>query len=269
MNASISSEWLDDFVSEHRVTISAVFPVIGAVLLILSATGSLPDVIAFNPWLILFGVIVMRLPLIVGLLPVLDHRAVLGLATLSLYSYIIEVVGVQTGWPYGWFSYGVSLGPMIAGVPVALPLLFLPLVLNAYLLVLLVIPSARSTWYTRIISVITVVLAIDFVLDPGAVSLGFWSYESSWLHGVPLSNYLGWVLSATVATIGFDAALRTNAVVNRLSSTPFMLDDLVSFTLLWGSVNAFYYNISSVLVALGFIGLLVHADRFDLPGITG
>ena len=269
MNRQEFQGWLDEFVSKHRMTISGVFPVIGAVLLLLSAHGSLPSVLSFNPWLILFGVLVMRLPLVAGLLPLLDARAVAGLAFLSTYSYVIEVIGVQTGWPYGFFEYGVDLGPMIAGVPVSLPLLFLPLVLNAYLLILLVLPSARSNRFLRVISVITVVVAVDFVLDPGAVSLGFWSYESSWLYGVPLSNFAGWVLSATVATVGFDAALRTDDVTKRLSSTPYLLDDLVSFTVLWGVVNAVYGNLLPFVVSLLFVTMLVRAERFSLPGLTG
>jgi len=40
---------------------------------------------------------------------------------LVAYTYAIELFGVATGWPYGTFEYTVSLGPMLGGVPLALP----------------------------------------------------------------------------------------------------------------------------------------------------
>lgn len=39
-----------------------------------------------------------------------------------------------TGWPNGLFTDEVTLGPMLGEVPLALPLLFLPIAANAYLL---------------------------------------------------------------------------------------------------------------------------------------
>jgi putative membrane protein len=86
---------------------------------------------------------------------------------------------------------------------------------------------------------------------------------------VPLSNFAGWVLSATVATVGFDATLRTDDVTDRLSSTPYLLDDLVSFTVLWGVVNAVYGNLLPFVVSLLLVTMLVRAERFSLPGLTG
>ncbi len=50
---------------------------------------------------------------------------------------------MTTGWPYGQFEYLVDLGPMLFGtVPLGLPVFFLPLVLNSYLLCLLLLGGA-------------------------------------------------------------------------------------------------------------------------------
>jgi len=58
-----------------------------------------PEPLAFNPWFVLFGVLVMRSPLVVGVLPALDRRAVGVARVLVAYTYAIELFGVATGWP--------------------------------------------------------------------------------------------------------------------------------------------------------------------------
>jgi putative membrane protein len=257
---------LDSLVAENRFTIAVVFPVVGAVMLLGSAEGLVPDPLAFNPWLVLCGVAVMRLPLVGGLAPLVDRRAGGALSVLIVYTYAIEYVGATTGLPYGEFEYVVSLGPMLLGtIPWALPLFFIPLVLNSYLLCLLLLGQRARSSLVRVPVVAAMVVGIDLVLDPGAVALGFWRYESAVFYGVPAMNYAGWVLSAVVATMLIDIAFDRTALTERIENCEYMLDDMVSFVLLWGSINAFYGAWIPVAVATGF-GLALYAlDRFDFP----
>ncbi|MFB6178807.1 MAG: bisanhydrobacterioruberin hydratase [Halorientalis sp.] len=255
----------DALVRENRFLIAVVFPAMGAVLLVASAKALLPGPLTFNPYLILFGTLVMRLPLVAGVTPLTDRRALVAMATLTLYSYGIEYVGTTTGWPYGSFSYGIDLGPMLLGkVPLGLPVFFFPLVLNSYLLCLLLLGDRARQWFVRLPAVVVAVVAVDLVLDPGAVSLGFWGYAAGGsYYGVPWSNYLGWVLSATVAVGLLDVAFDRTALLSRVQSCEFMLDDLVSFVILWGAINTYFANWVPVAVAgLFFLGL-VKIDRFD------
>ena len=257
---------LDGLVDRNRFTIAVVFPVTGAALLLASAWEWLPSPLAFNPFLILVGVCVMRLPLIAGLAPLVDRKTAAGIGLVTAYAYGIEFVGVTTGEPYGPFEYGVSLGPMVESVPVGLPVFFLPLVLNSYLLCLLLLGQRARRWWVRVPVVAATVVAVDLVLDPGAVALGFWRYfGESAFYGVPWSNFQGWVLSATVAVIVFDLAFDREALLARLDGCPFMLDDMVSFVLLWGGVNAAFGNWIPVAIAACFGGGLVVTDRFDVP----
>jgi putative membrane protein len=247
------SRRLDRLVREHRFTIA----VVGALLLVGSAEGVLPAPLTFNPALILLGTLVMRLPLIAGLLPHVDRRLGASLAALTGYAYGIEVVGVTTGWPYGDFQYVVDLGPMVAGVPIGLPVFFLPLVVNTYLLTTLVIACISSGWGGRVTGALIAVLGIDLVLDPAAVALGFWTYlEGGGYYGVPASNYLGWLLSGTIAIIALEKGFPEERLRARLRSCEFILDDHVSFVVLWGTINAFYGNWLPVgIVALLVLGL--------------
>lgn len=253
----------DSVVRDNRFTIAVFFPAVGAVTLVASAEGVLPEPLSFNPWLLLFGVLVMRSPLIAGVLPVFDRRAVAGVGALVAYTYAIEIVGVSTGFPYGEFEYGVSLGPMFAGVPLALPVFFIPLVINAYLLCLLLLRDRASSLAVRLGVVIPAVVAMDVVLDPGAVALGFWSFSEGGFYGVPISNYAGWVLSAAVAVVLLDLSFDRDELIRRLRSCEFMLDDMVSFVILWGGINLWFWNPVPAAVAVVFGVALVRANRFD------
>jgi putative membrane protein len=263
---------LDELVRENRFTIAVVFPVMGAVLLVASAEGLLSFAVGpvalslnFHPYLILLGVLVMRLPLIAGVAPLVTRRAAYALAALTAYAYAIEFTGVTTGLPYGEFSYLIDLGPMIAGeIPVALPVFFFPLVLNSYLLCLLLLGERADRAAVRLPVVVAAVVAMDLVLDPAAVSLGFWAYAGGGpYYGVPLSNYAGWVVSAAVAVAAFDWGFRRAGLLERLRACEFMLDDLVSFVILWGGVNAYFGNWVPVAVAAVFGAGLLATDRFD------
>jgi putative membrane protein len=254
----------DRLIRENRFTVSVFFPLNGAVLLVASAEGWLPPFIAFNGLLILLGTLVMRSPLVAGVLPLVDRRAALGVAGLTAYAYAIEYVGVHTGIPYGEFHYGVDLGPTVAGVPLGLPVFFIPLVMNAYLLCLLLLGDRADRPAVRLGAVVLTVLAMDVVLDPAAVDLTFWVYPNGGaFYGVPLSNYAGWVVSATVAVVALDWAFDRRALLDRLSRCEFMLDDLVSFVILWGGINAWFGNALPAVVAAALGAGLLATDRFD------
>ncbi|SIS04141.1 bisanhydrobacterioruberin hydratase [Natronorubrum thiooxidans] len=256
---------LEALILENRFTIAVVFPFIGAVTLVASAEGLLPSPLAYNPLLILFGTMVMRSPLVVGLLPRIGWWALGCLGLLTAYTYAIEVVGVRTNWPYGAFEYTIQLGPMLFGeVPLALPLFFIPLVLNAYLLTLLVLDEWSDNHVIRLLSAITAVVAIDLVLDPAAVAIGFWEFvPAGGYYGVPVSNYVGWLISGTVAVVLVDLAFDRESLLERVRTCEFILDDLVSFVLLWGVINVLYGN----WLAAGVSGLfclgLFRTDRYD------
>jgi putative membrane protein len=255
---------LDGLVYDNRFTVAVVFPVVGAVLLVASAEGILPPPLAFDPFLILLGTLVMRSPLLVGMAPLIDRRAGLGVAALAAYAYAVEFVGLRTGLPYGEFHYVVDLGPTVGGVPVGLPVFFLPLVCNAYLLCLLLLGDRARAAAVRLPAVVATVVAMDLVLDPGAVALGFWVYPGGGpVYGVPLSNFAGWVLSATVTVLVLDAVLDRRALLARLDACAFALDDLVSFVLLWSAVNVWFGNWGAAAVG-GLFGIgLLRTDRFD------
>lgn len=255
---------LETIIEDNRFTIAVAFPIIGAVTLVASAEGWLPPFLAYNAVLLLFGTLVMRSPLLVGWGPLIDRSAVILLSALVGYTYAIEYIGVTTDHPYGAFTYLIELGPMVGDIPLALPLFFIPLVANAYLLTILFAPRLTDAWYRRLPIAVAIVIAIDLVLDPAAVAIGFWSFDAGGMYyGVPVSNYLGWLLSGTIAILAVELAIDVQTLRERAADCAFILDDLVSFILLWGVINLLYLQAIPVLVTAGLIIALLRTRRYD------
>jgi putative membrane protein len=131
------------------------------------------------------------------------RRGVLSLLALTLYAYLVEYIAVKTGFPYGNFEHGYKIGFKIAGtVPWTVPFAWTPLVLASFAMAS---RFANGSWLKTLLLSALLLVVIDLVLDPGAVSQGFWLYSRDGLaslpvlgwrfYDVPLSNFLGWFLS--------------------------------------------------------------------------
>src|SRR5918999_603002 len=167
------------------------------------------------------------------------RRAALSLLCLSAFGYAIETTGVLTGFPYGPFYYGDSLGPKAAGlVPYLLPLSWVPLVLGT---VAATIRERKTSSWRRFLSVFpaaVLLTLVDGVLDPGAASLGFWLWpEGGSYYGVPVTNYLGWLFSSTLAAAILLALGRGRW--GRVPSPPGLLDSLLVALAFWVGVALF------------------------------
>lgn len=119
------------------------------------------------------------------------------IVALTGFAFLIETIGIVTGFPYGKFEYGNMLGPKIFElVPIFMPLSYIPLVIGATELS----RKINAEKYQIIIATL-ILIVFDIVIDPGATKLGFWVWENTQgYYGVPYTNFFGWALSAIVAT---------------------------------------------------------------------
>ena len=130
------------------------------------------------------------------------RRAALALGALGAFGFAIETTGTVTGFPYGEFYYGESLGPKLFGhVPYILPVSYAPLVIGAVAACAPARPPASRVRALAWAALSALVLTLlDGVLDPGAAALGFWVWPDGGVYyGVPASNYAGWLLSGVMA----------------------------------------------------------------------
>lgn len=112
---------------------------------------------------------------------------------------IAESVGTATGLPFGEYYYAESLGPKILGVPFVIPLAW---AMMAYPVLLAAQKLATSRIGVTALGA-WLLMSWDLFLDPQMVSEGHWSWPSPdpalpGIPGIPISNFLGWLLVALI-----------------------------------------------------------------------
>jgi len=108
-------------------------------------------------------------------------------------------VAIITGFPYSHFQYTELIGFKILGhTPYTVPFAYVPLFLGCFYIATL---NTIVKWKIILLTTFMVLVA-DMVLDPAAVALKFWVYQSQGIfYGVPLMNFLGWLLSGFMASL--------------------------------------------------------------------
>ena len=110
---------------------------------------------------------------------------------------LAEAVGTATGVPFGAYDYAGSLGPKLLGVPVVIPLAW---AMFAYPCLVVGQRLARTALGAAAVGGLAMA-SWDLFLDPQMVEAGHWRFTD--VHaslpgalGIPVSNYLGWLLVA-------------------------------------------------------------------------
>lgn len=124
-----------------------------------------------------------------------------------------EAVGVATGWPFGSYAYTGTLGPELFGVPAVVPLAW---VMMAWPALVVARTLAVHGWSVVPLGAFALT-AWDVFLDPQMVAAGHWTWFDPspglpLVPGIPLTNYVGWLLiSAVIMTILNSALPRHDA----------------------------------------------------------
>jgi putative membrane protein len=119
------------------------------------------------------------------------------LAVSLLFGWAVEVLGLATSFPFGTYEYSSALGPQLAGVPLVIPMAWS---MMAYPCLLAAQRLSTTALGTALIGG-WLLAAWDLFLDPQMVSQKYWTWaDAGWslpgIPGIPLQNYLGWLLAA-------------------------------------------------------------------------
>jgi len=102
-------------------------------------------------------------------------------------SFLIEIIGVNTGFPFGEYYYTDILGPKILGVPFAIPFLW------SSLLYFTSIAGNFNIYKSSLL-----MMFLDLSFDPRfSMHLWHWIYKGIYF-GVPVSNFFGWLFSSFI-----------------------------------------------------------------------
>jgi uncharacterized membrane protein len=132
-------------------------------------------------------------------------------AITTVTSWIFEEIGVATGLVYGSYHYTATLGPWLGSVPVLIPLAWFMLVYPSYVVANLIVdgwpvgtPGGRGHLVRLALVGALVMTAWDLVVDPilSGPTVGAWVWERGGpYYGVPVQNYLGWIVTTFTAYV--------------------------------------------------------------------
>lgn len=131
-------------------------------------------------------------------------KALAAFAWVAIVSATIETVGTLTGFPFGNYTYTEAFGPRLFGLlPLAIPLAWWLVLMPVYRL-LEYVRQARKVVFVGLVAI--AVTLVDFVIEPVAVVIkGYWVWhDGGFYYGVPWTNFVGWILTALVLTIGLN-----------------------------------------------------------------
>lgn len=176
-------------------------------------------------------------------------KGILLITALGLFAVIIETIGLITSIPYGSFTYGEKLGfKLFQLTPWTVFFAWTPLVISSFT----VIKKLGLSLVWTIVLSSCLLVAIDLVLDPVAVKLGFWRYSNPGLYfEVPLSNYLGWMFSGIIGMVVAHQIIGAPPFLAIHSLTSYLM-----FTLLFWSFAALWLGLP-IVWGIGIILLLI------------
>ena len=138
------------------------------------------------------------------------------------FGLLAEAVGTATGIPFGQYDYAGSLGWKLLGVPVVIPLAW---AMFAYPCLLVGQRLTRNPLAAAAVGG-AALASWDLFLDPQLVEAGQWRFTDVQLAlpgapGIPISNYLGWLLVAVVM-LGVLQLLGRRAADDRVPAALFL-----------------------------------------------
>jgi putative membrane protein len=179
------------------------------------------QLVALTPYLLIFAAVVV----------LINHRewhryfTILFVIT-CLTGFLVELVGIETGLIFGHYTYGDTLGYKLYGVPVISGL-------NWFLMVYscgMVASVFKYGAFIRSLIGATLMVIIDFSLEPVAVILDYWSWQNDI---IPLQNYIGWFVVAFFLQMYFQQLelKKTNRIAVALFIIQFIFFFVLSYTL--------------------------------------
>ena len=134
-------------------------------------------------------------------------RVAVGLLVVTAVpGYLVEVLGVHTGFPFGSYAYSDRLGPRWLGVPPLIGLAWTMLAWPAALAARRLVQRPLA----RVLVGAWAFAAADAFLDPQLVAAKAWHWRAPSPHlpgvaTVPLTNFAGWLLVALLLSIAVQA----------------------------------------------------------------
>ncbi len=176
------------------------------------------------------------------------------------FAFLIELIGENTGWPFGTYSYDPSLGPQLIGIPLVVPFAWAMMAHP-----LLIVARRMSKTWTFLYGGFAL-MAWDLFLDPQMVGAGRWKWEVTGSHvpfqpDIPPSNMFGWLLAGIALMAILNVSLPKEQ--RKYGSSLIAIDIFLAWSLFGGIIsNLFFFGRPGVALFGGFFYTLALAPYF-------
>jgi putative membrane protein len=122
---------------------------------------------------------------------------------IAVSGFIIEIIGINTTYPFGEYYYGETLGFKCFDVPLVIGINWLML---TYSTRCLLDQFYHLSWISKSLLGGLIMVSLDVFIEPIAQDLGYWSWmePAESLIVAPYQNYLSWfVISAIFIAISY------------------------------------------------------------------
>lgn len=181
-------------------------------------------------------------------------RLAIAATIVALSTFFVEVLSVETGFPFGDYSYSSVLGPLIIGVPFTIALAWVGVLLNSLLL------SSQNNKWVRALETGFWIVIIDLILDPVAVLEGYWTWYDAGAfsyYDIPLTNFITWFILGALLSLMFPLYQR-HPKLKRANTFVYQL-----MLLLFGTLAVTHGVYLIGIMSIAFIILSEGKHRYD------
>ena len=194
-------------------------------------------------------------------------NAISFLAITSAIGFLAEVLGTNSGIPFGKYYYTDFLGEKFLGVPVVVPLVWFVI---AYLSYSIVAGNSRrfsgGSGKASLIAKIALLSAFgavswDFMIDPMFSSYGYWVWTGQFLplpelDGIPLTNFLGWFVLVSLM-IFICLSLLSRKSGSKLIKRSNARDSVIAYVLLMVDGVAANFSLHNyAVIGIGLVAMI-------------
>jgi lycopene beta-cyclase len=169
-------------------------------------------------------------------------------------TFVIEVLGVTTSFPFGTYEYDLErLGLTAFGVPLLIPFAWFMMLYPSWLI-------ARDLFASKFLAIPAGALLMstwDLYLDPQMVNEGYWVWfiDGTATKEIPLTNFFGWFISTATIFAALSLVLKPKERV---------VSNSIAYALvLWVWLGSFLVNIvpfspffnQPAVAVSGFVGM--------------
>lgn len=183
-------------------------------------------------------------------------------AVILMASWFIEYWGVNTGIPFGIYSYTHVLSPLIGGVPLAITFAWFTVTANSILAARYLLKGSSEVSAIIIASIF--VLATDILLEPFASFINnFWVWQSS---AIPLQNFASWFVIGLLFVITISQLIKWHEKINYSSSIfkiPLIITaiNILNFSII--NIAHDYYILTAIGILI-FIVIIISTKIFNV-----